>query len=210
MASLLGIFGGTFDPVHYGHLIPAAELMQTLKFEQVRFIPNNVPPHREQPWLDADTRRQLLATALADNPDFVLDERELKRQGPSYMVDTLLGLQEDFPQHRLCLIMGMDAFAHFTRWHRWQTILELCHLIVISRPGVEMPDFGEHQATIETRISHDVQALNDSLCGQILIQSQSLIDISATMIRQRLSQGQSIIDLVPESIRGQLETRYAT
>ena len=152
----------------------------------------------------------MLATALADYPGFELDERELERNGPSYMVDTLLDLQKDFPEHRLCLIMGMDAFAGFTHWHRWQAILGLCHLIVISRPGAQMPDFGEHQRDMQARISRDAHTLDDSLSGQILIQSPTLVDISATMIRQRLSKGQSIVDLVPESIRGQLETRYAT
>ncbi len=210
MAKLLGILGGTFDPIHYGHLKPAADLKQALNLEQVLFIPNKVPPHREQPWLDADTRKRLIEQAIQDYPGFKIDLRELRREGLSYMVDTLQSLHEDFPEHRLCLIMGMDAFAGFTQWHQWQAILKLCHLIIVSRPGVQLPDFGEHQTIIQPLITSDAHALDDSLHGQILIQSVSLIDISATMIRERLSQHQSIADLVPDSIRGQLETRYAT
>ena len=209
MTALLGILGGTFDPIHYGHLKPAAELMRLLRLEQIRFIPNRVPPHRQQPWLDTATRRDLVQTAIADYPGFVLDQRELQRAGPSYMVDTLAELQRDFPRHTLCLIMGSDAFAHFTHWHRWQAILELCHVIVITRPGAQLPDFGEQQHLIQSRISGDAGALAASQHGQILIQSVSLVDISATMIREKLDQRQSIAGLVPESIREQLETRYA-
>jgi len=209
VAQLIGILGGTFDPIHYGHLKPAAEVMQRLGMAELRFIPNRVPPHRQQPWLDSDSRRDLVATAITEYPGFVLDDRELRREGPSYMVDTLASLHEEFPHHTLCLILGTDAFAHFTRWHRWQAILELCHLIVITRPGAELPDFGDQQHQIATRITSDVNALASSHCGQILIQSVSPVDISATMIRQKLSQRQSIAGLVPESIREQLETRYA-
>ena len=209
MARLLGIFGGTFDPVHFGHLRTAAELIQKLGLEQVRFIPNRVPPHRQQPWLDVETRQQLLQLALAGYQDFVLDDRELRRDGPSYMVDTLADLHGEFPEHALCLIIGMDAFAGFTRWHRWQAILELGHLVVMNRPGAELPSFAEHQSAIESRICHDETALQRSLHGQILLQSVSPVDISATMIRDRLQHGQTIADLVPEPVKELLETRYA-
>jgi len=209
MAALLGILGGTFDPIHFGHIRPALELQQQLGLAEVRFIPNRVPPHRSPPWLDSDSRRRLVAQAIADYPGFVLDERELQRDGPSYMVDTLAELKQAFPLHSLCLILGTDAFAGFTHWHRWQAILELCHLIVITRPGAALPDFGEQQPLIDARITRDVQSLAEGQCGKILIQSVTPVDISATMIRHRLSQGQSIAGLVPESIREQLETRYA-
>ena len=120
---MIGILGGTFDPVHFGHLRPALEVMQALALEEIRFIPNRLPPHREPPWLDADTRRRLLQIAIAQTPGFVLDERELQRDGPSYMVDTLQSLRVDFPDSALCLVIGMDAFAGLPRWHRWQEIL---------------------------------------------------------------------------------------
>ena len=210
MAKLIGILGGTFDPIHYGHLKPAAEVMRRLGLEQLRLIPNRLPPHREQPWLATEERQALVEQAIAEFPGFVLDDRELRRPGASYMVDTLDSLKRDFPEHSLCLIMGEDAFAHFSRWHRWQAILELCHLIVMSRPGPEPADLAQQPAEIRARISHDAAALAASRYGQILIQSVSPVDISATMIRHRLGQGQSIAGLVPESIREQLETRYAT
>jgi nicotinate-nucleotide adenylyltransferase len=209
MTRLIGILGGTFDPIHYGHLRPAAELMTRLGLEQLRFIPNRVPPHREPPWLDSDTRRRLVQAAIADYPGFVLDDRELRREGPSYMVDTLAELHRELPEHTLCLIMGTDAFVHFTQWHRWQAILELCHLIVMTRPGAELPDVSDQQPLVASRITRDARALGDSHHGQILLQSVSPVDVSATLIRQRLGRGENIADLVPDSIREQLETKYA-
>lgn len=209
MARLIGILGGTFDPVHNGHLQPAAELMQAVGLEQVRFIPNRVPPHREPPWLDSDTRRRLVDMAIAPYAGFVLDDRELRRQGSSFMVDTLDELHAELPDATLCLIMGADAFAHFTQWHRWQTILELCHLIVMTRPGADLADASDQQPELAARMTRDPQALGNSHHGQILLQSVTPVAVSATLVRERLGRGESIADLVPESIREQLETQYA-
>ena len=206
MARLMGILGGTFDPVHLGHLQPALEVMQSAGLEQVRFLPNREPPHRQQPWLDTNTRRELIELAIADYEGFVFDDRELKREGPSYMVDTLTDMHHDFPDFTLCLMMGMDAFAGFTSWHRWQEILNLGHLIIMSRPGVVLPQFGEYQSMLASRMTEDPLDLTKSQQGQILLQSVTLVDISATQIRQYLSSGDSIQNLVPESIRERLET----
>lgn len=204
MARLMGILGGTFDPVHFGHLRPAYEVMQSLGMEQLRFLPNRLPPHRESPWLDTETRRQLVEIAISDVDGFVLDDRELKREGPSYMVDTLAELKNDFPDHSLCLIMGMDAFSGFTQWHRWRDILNLCHLVVTTRPGAVKPELGPE---IESRFCDQAKRLGESQQGQILLQSVTLLDISASQIRQSLISGSSIRYLVPESIRERLESR---
>jgi len=211
---LIGILGGTFDPIHYGHLRPALDVMQASGLDQVRFLPNKSPPHRQQPWLHSDVRRQLVELAIADMPEFVLDDRELHRQGPSYMVDTLSELKTQFPDDALCLIMGMDAFAGFTQWHRWQSIFEFCHLIITSRPGATMFDeggtnFAEHQASIQERTGRDPSALMQSQHGQILLQSVTLLDISATEIRESLNSGKSIRYLLPDSVREKLEDEYA-
>ena len=152
---MIGILGGTFDPVHFGHLRPALEVMQATGMEQVRFLPNRIPPHRETPWLDVENRLELLKTAIADQPGFELDERELQREGHSYMVDTLESLRSDFPSHPLCLILGMDAFLGIKKWHQWQRIPELCHLVVTTRPGFDMTgDFIQQlPATLVTKAS---------------------------------------------------------
>jgi len=214
MSKLIGILGGTFDPVHFGHLRPALDVLQNTGLDQVRFLPNKTPPHRAQPWLNSEIRKQLVEMAIADIPQFVLDDRELKREGLSYMVDTLADLKQQFADDSLCLIMGMDAFAGFTQWHRWQSILDLCNLIIITRPGIAMFDqgdagFGEHHTMLQGRVVNEVDALKQRQHGQILLQSTTLLDISATQIRELLSSGKSIQYLLPENVREFLQKHYA-
>ena len=200
MKPLLGILGGTFDPVHFGHLRPALDVMQALALEQVRFLPNSVPPHREQPWLDADSRKSLLELALQEMPGFELDCRELEREGKSYMVDTLESLQANFPDHHLCLILGMDAFAKLHEWHQWQRILEQCHIVVTGRPGFEWPSAPELQVLEGCRTS-DANELKQAEAGRILLQSVTQLDISASEIRKQLQAGLDIRYLLPEAVR---------
>jgi len=207
MGKLIGLFGGTFDPVHYGHLRPALDIMQSANLHEVRFIPNRVPPHRDSPVLSDQQRAELVQLAIADTPGFVLDQRELLREGPSFMVDTLMSLKQDFPESTLCLIMGMDAFDGLPQWHRWQEIFELCHLIVTSRPGSELPDFAS-QTDMQKKISDDPKCLQERPVGQILLQSVTQLDISASLIRQHLSNRQSTQFLLPEAVREKLEQAY--
>jgi len=207
MGELIGLFGGTFDPIHYGHLRPALDVMQAANLHEVRFIPNRVPPHRDSPVRSDQQRLELVRLAIDDTPGFVLDQRELKREGPSYMVDTLMSLKQDFSESSLCLILGMDAFNGLPQWHRWREILELCHLIVTSRPGSELPDFAG-QADIQRKISADPKCLRERPVGQILLQSVTQLDISASLIRHLLSNQQSTQFLLPEAVREKLEQAY--
>lgn len=214
MCRLIGILGGTFDPIHFGHLRSAMDVMQAVGLDQVRFIPNNTPPHRQQPWLNSDTRKQLIEMAIADVPQFLLDDRELERSGPSFMVDTLRDLKHQFADDSLCLIMGMDAFAGFTRWHQWQSILELCNLIVVTRPGTIMFDqdeamFGMYHGLLQDRLITESDSLKQRQHGQILLQSTILLDISSTQIRELLGRGQSIQYLLPDNVREFLSKQYA-
>jgi nicotinate-nucleotide adenylyltransferase len=197
---LLGILGGTFDPVHFGHLRPALDVKQALGLEQVRFLPNSIPPHREQPWLDAGSRKLLLEIALQDMPGFELDCLELERDGKSYMVDTLASLHDDFPDHHLCLILGMDAFSKLHQWYQWQCILEQCHIVVTSRPGFDWPSAPELKALQACRTS-DVNELKQESAGRILLQFVTQLDISASEIRRQLQAGLDIRYLLPEAVR---------
>ncbi len=200
MKPLLGIFGGTFDPVHFGHLRPALDVKQALGLEHIRFLPNSVPPHREQPWLDAPTRRLLLDLALQEIPSFELDCRELEREGKSYMVDTLASLHKDFPDHHHCLILGMDAFAGLHEWHQWQRILQQCHIVVTGRPGFDWPSATELQVLESCQVS-DANELKQVEAGRILLQSVTQLDISASEIRKQLQAGLDIRYLLPEVVR---------
>jgi nicotinate-nucleotide adenylyltransferase len=208
VSRLIGILGGTFDPVHYGHLRPALDILQQLGLAQVRFIPNRLPPHRETPLLSDQQRAELVQLAIQDTPGFVLDERELLREGPSYMVDTLQSLKADYPHDTLCLIVGMDAFNGLPQWHRWQSILELCHIVVTRRPKEKLADFAS-QMPFSACFCDQPKSLLQRPAGQILLQSVTQLDISASQIRRYLSRGQSTQYLLPETVRDKLEQAYA-
>ncbi len=205
---LIGVFGGTFDPVHYGHLRPALDIMQQVGLSQIRFVPNRLPPHRAPPKLSDKQRVELVQLAIANTSGFILDIRELQREGPSYMVDTLQSLKNDFPEANICLILGVDAFNGLPQWHRWQAILELSHIIVTTRPGIKLADFVT-QAPLSRCLSKDPKSLLLRPEGQILLQSVTQLDISASQIRHYLSLGQSTQYLLPETVREKLEQAYA-
>ena len=133
----IGVFGGTFDPVHFGHLRTAYELLVRLELAEVRFVPCAVAPHRRQPITDSATRVRMLEAAIADVPEFVIDTRELERAGPSYTVDTLESLRTEYPDEALCLLLGMDAFLGLPGWHEWERLLDLAHIVVANRPRLE-------------------------------------------------------------------------
>ena len=130
MSSAIGILGGTFDPIHYGHLRTAFELWQELRLAEVRLLPAGTPPHRDQLYAAADVRLRMVRAAVAGQPYFVVDDREVRRTGPSYSVDTLTELRREYPERSLCLLLGMDAFLGLPQWHRWRELLTLAHVVV--------------------------------------------------------------------------------
>ena len=135
---MIGIFGGTFDPVHYGHLRSALEVKDIFGLSEVRLIPCAQPPHREQPAATALMRLHMLELAIENQPGLIIDTRELNRQGVSYMVDTLKSLRQEFPNEPLLLFIGSDAFNHLKTWHQWQHLFDTAHIVVMTRPGFEI------------------------------------------------------------------------
>ena len=121
-AQPIGLFGGTFDPIHYGHLRTAFELWQALGLAEVRFMPTGSPPHRDQTHATAEHRLAMVRAAVAGQPAFVVDDREVRRSGVSYSVDTLTELRAEYPDRSLCLLLGMDAFLGLPNWHRWREL----------------------------------------------------------------------------------------
>jgi nicotinate-nucleotide adenylyltransferase len=196
----VGILGGTFDPVHYGHLRPALEVLENLGLAEIRFIPCRQPSHRGQPVASPAQRLALLQCAVAGQPGFVVDERELQRAGPSYMVDTLTSLRAERGTTPLCLLLGTDAFAQLTTWHRWQALADLAHLIVLQRPGSLPPTAPPLLEWLAQRQPHDPAALRTQPAGMILLHAVTQLDISATRIRALLAHGQSPRYLLPEAV----------
>lgn len=200
---MIGIFGGTFDPVHLGHIKPALDVMQRLALDELRFIPCSIPAHRELPIASTQQRLSMLHAALDGYENCIIDDRELNRQGVSYMVDTLQSLHEELNESTLCLIIGMDAFYGLNKWHQWQRLFELANCVVTYRPGSDFnletlhPDLVK---VVNQRRVDSEELFSKKDRGAILFMPVTQLDISATDIRQKIKQQQSINELVPTAV----------
>ena len=199
--SPIGIFGGTFDPIHYGHLRTAFEMLQALRFAEVRFIPCGDPPHRGETFASARDRLGMVRAAVGEQAGFVVDDREVKRDGPSYTIDTLNALREEFPDRSLGLILGMDAFLGLPRWHRWSEILGVAHIVVAHRPGWRAPDIGPLGQLINEHGTLRVDDLHASTQGCIHIHAVTQLEISSTEIRELIDAGRDPRFLMPDAVR---------
>jgi len=197
----IGLFGGTFDPLHYGHLRTAFELLQALNLAEVRFMPTGSPPHREQPQAPAQLRLEMVKAAVADQPAFVVDDREVRRTGVSYSVDTLTELRAEYPQRSLCLLLGMDAFLGLPNWHRWRDLLDLAHIVVAHRPGWRAPTMGPLGEVMVDRGTGRARDLHEQRAGCIYVHAVTQLEISSTELRQLISQGRDPRYIVPEEVR---------
>jgi len=185
--------GGTFDPIHFGHLRPALEVCERLSLTQVRFIPCKVPPHRDQPMASPEDRLKMVDLSVKNTPEFQLDDRELRREGASYSVDTLRSLYKEFDEP-LVLMLGVDAFQGFNRWKNWRAILEMAHVVISCRPGYKIPKL-ESWAT--GRMVESVEELESASAGKLLFMEVTQLAISATDIRRQRLEGLSARYLMP-------------
>ena len=201
VAGPIGLFGGTFDPIHYGHLRTAFELWQALKLAEVRFLPTGNPPHRERTLADAALRVEMVRAAVADQPPFVVDDREVRRAGASYTVDTLTELRSENPERSLCLLLGMDAFLGLPNWHRWRELFDLAHVVVAHRPGWKAPLHGPLGELMVDRGTGAVNELHKSKAGRIYVHAVTQLEISSTELRQIIDAGRDPRFLVPDAVR---------
>jgi nicotinate-nucleotide adenylyltransferase len=197
----LGILGGTFDPVHLGHLRAALEVLDSCRLAGMRLIPAGQPPHRAPPVAPAELRIRMLRAAAAAEPRLTVDERETQRQGPSYTVDTLTALRHEVGDRPLCLVVGADAFLGLASWHRWRELPGLAHLIVIHRPGWTLSAEGEVARLLTERRSEDVRALHRLPSGVVRIQPVTALEISSSAIRALVAAGGDPRFLVPDVVR---------
>lgn len=203
---MIGILGGTFDPVHFGHLRPALDVMTALALEEVRLVPCHVPPHRPQPVASAEQRTAMLRMAVGERAGLVIDERELLRDGPSYTLDTLESLRADLPGKTLALMLGMDAFRGLTSWHRWHELVNHCHIVVMTRPDAELPVHGELADFIGLHRARKQEMLAAKSNGLVWFQTVTQLDISGTDLRRQLLAGQPADYLLPASVLGYIHS----
>lgn len=208
MPQPIGIFGGTFDPIHYGHLRTAFELWQLLHLAEVRFLPAGNPPHREQPLAAAELRLRMVQAAVRGQECFTVDDREMRRSGVSYSVDTLAELRAEHPERSLCLLLGMDAFLGLPHWHRWRDLLGLAHIVVAHRPGWKAPTQGPLGEVMVDHGTGAIRELHETTAGRIYVHAVTQLEISSTELRQLVVSGRDARYLVPEEVRQiLLETR---
>ncbi|MCB1717688.1 MAG: nicotinate-nucleotide adenylyltransferase [Candidatus Competibacteraceae bacterium] len=196
----IGVLGGTFDPVHHGHLRVALDVLEELAFAEVRLLPSRQPPHRVTPGATPAQRLAMLAAAVARQPGLAIDQRELARAGPSYMHDTLASLRADLPDTPLCLLIGRDAFNELPTWHRWQELFQLAHFLVLERPGSIPAMPPALCAELNGRTITDPALLHQSCAGRVFAWQATQLDISATRIRALLAAGRSPRYLLPEVV----------
>jgi len=204
----IGFLGGTFDPIHFGHLRPALEIQQALNLQTVYIMPNYIAPHKSKSIASTEQRIEMVKLAIQDTPNLQIDTQELLRNTPSYTVDTLKLLRQQNPNTPICFIMGMDSLINFNTWYKYQEILNYCHLVVSHRPGWT-PKF--NQIVSDLLSNHQIdntKLLHQDLAGHVYFQSTSQLDISSSNIRHLIASKQSIQFLTPQSVCCYIDKQY--
>lgn len=196
----IALFGGTFDPIHLGHLQTALEIQQTYQLAEVRFIPCWQPVHRSLPIATPEQRLAMVACAIENIPTFKIEDCEIQRHQPSFTIETLELLRQKLPHTPLCFILGLDAWRGFAEWQRYEDILCLAHLIIAMRPSYSLPQSGKTAELLQRYQTHDTSVLHTSLGGNIVVHTLSERDISATEIRRQILEGKNPGDLLPNGV----------
>jgi nicotinate-nucleotide adenylyltransferase len=197
----IGVFGGTFDPIHYGHLRTALEVCNRAGLDHIRFVPCADPPHRGKPLMSSEDRLRMVEAACASEPAFIADDREILRDGPSYMIDTLESLRIEFADSPLALVLGMDAFSGFAGWRAYERIMTLAHLIVATRPGWDLPSGGAVATLISDCATDEPATLHEETAGRIYVAPVTQLEISSTDLRDSIATGIDPKFLVPPEVR---------
>jgi nicotinate-nucleotide adenylyltransferase len=200
---MIGIYGGTFNPIHYGHLRTAIEVREIFGLDELRLLPCAQPAHREIPEVSSEQRLQMLQLAIAGTPELQIDTRELERTGTSYMIDTLAAIRAEVVQEPVILFVGMDAFNGLTNWHKWQELFNYAHIVVMTRPNFvaeKLPDFMSNKQV------SDRQSLKSCPSGKIYFQQVTQLDISASFIRKVFAANNNPGFLLPESVINYIQT----
>ncbi|MDG0968950.1 MAG: nicotinate-nucleotide adenylyltransferase [Porticoccaceae bacterium] len=198
----VALFGGTFNPVHVGHLRIATELAELLPVSKIKMMPSGYPPHRGNNLVAAEHRLKMLKVAIGDNnPLLAACDIELQRASPSYSIDTLRILRAELgPDTSLILCLGMDAFIKINTWHEWHKLLDFCHIAVSSRPDYNIPSSGPLYNWIEQNKCKQPGTLDKSPAGKIFFCELTMLPISSSSIREKVAQGKSIQFMTPDNV----------
>jgi nicotinate-nucleotide adenylyltransferase len=201
MQAPVGILGGTFNPIHCGHLRSALELREQMGFAEIRLMPNARPPHRGEPDCEAAQRAEMVQLAVSGEPGLACDRRELQRSGASYTYDSLAELRAELGETcSICLIVGADAVSMLNTWYRWEELLQLVHVVAIARPGWPVPDSGVVGAWLQSHRVDDPSMLLSHSRGSVWVKELRQLDISSTEIREMVAAGRSPRYLLPDPV----------
>ena len=197
----IGILGGTFDPIHIGHINPAKQVAKWLSLDKLTLLPAHIPPHKSSTSANALQRRDMVNLVCKNYNSFELDARELTRHTPSFTVETLQEIKAESPHSQLFFIIGMDSLLNFTSWHQWQEILTLCHLVVNSRPTYDLSTMNNETKTLlKKHRATDLSEINQCESGRIFIHENQHWDVSSTQLRTQLKNQQSTHNSIPECV----------
>lgn len=203
---MIGIFGGTFDPVHYGHLGLAQAVNRNLNTQRIIFVPLGNPPHRDRPQVSSEARVKMLRAAIQPYDNFEISTLEVDKATPSWTVETLAYFAEQLPDETLCLLMGSDAFRQINEWYEWHTLLDYAHMVVVTRAGVPMDLSDEVAGFLDC---HRVESLPEPIAdaqGNILLLQTDVPRVSSTQVRHAIEAGEALDRLLPESVEQLIRT----
>jgi nicotinate-nucleotide adenylyltransferase len=204
----IGILGGTFDPIHIGHLRMALEVTETLKLESVHLIPSYQPMYRATPVATPLQRLQMVEHAIIQEPKLIADDREIRRGGATYTIDTLIEMRNAIPDTPLCLLIGIDAFLDLPNWHRFQEIFSYAHIVVAYRPLYQLPKTGIVADLIEKYRQHNLTSVHQTLAGSLLFCTMTQLEISATNIRKQFELGNNPRYLIPDRVYDYIQAQH--
>lgn len=197
----IGILGGSFDPIHFGHLRTALELVEQADMDELLLIPCGLPPHKDGVVCSPRDRLHMVELAVAGDEHLRADSRECDKTTPSYTVETLQSLREEYGcDTAISLCVGTDAFLHLSTWYQWEKLLELANIVVMARPGWHLPENLGELESWRSRMGEEISVLRDVSCGQLCFIALTPVAVSATEIREMLAVGRSPRYLVPDSV----------
>ncbi len=202
---MIGIFGGSFDPVHYGHLKSAEALKKELQLEKLFLMPCANPVHKKGLFFSANQRIKMLDLALLEYPELSIDLREVERGGSSYSIDSVKAIKQEYPKTPVCWVIGMDSFLHFNTWKDWQNFKNYAHLIVLSRPG-----YSKTQQSFGFQKTDNLEYLSGQHSGCVYFAKTPLMDLSSSEIRSKIQSQQDLGDWVPKPVIHQIQKYHDT